>query len=330
MTQRFGLVGDGSSCSLASLSGASSYWFVRRQVSVPSCCATLRAAVRRPSAFVLARLHSPRLLRLECPRRASRPATPGRWSTGVSRHPVCSRPHPRLRVSLPRLFSTCPSVLRSLFPSVAGPSGPVESRPELDTEFVMDTRACPWNPIGNKAICPRSAYSAPNSTPVSRRRETPCARMCEQMCRPLRDVVASRESPWRSTSRTRTACVFNASGRSPRRSRSNASDPPAAQGIEPPTNLGRFTLCHQSCLDEDRRAPMGLPRGRVVAHGIESCGRQLPDALGQWRAYNCAGRGRRASSIATSLARPCGPAAGMGLGGTARPPRGAERHDDSR
>ena len=80
-------------------------WFVRRPVSVPSCCATLRAAVRRPSAFVLARLHSPRLLRLECPRRASRPATSGRWSTGVSRPPVCSRRHPRLRVSLPRLFS---------------------------------------------------------------------------------------------------------------------------------------------------------------------------------------------------------------------------------
>ena len=65
-------------------------------------------------------------------------------------------------------------------------------------------------------------------------------------------------------------------------------------------------------------------RGSVVAHGIEPCGGQLPDALGQWRAYNYAGRGRRASSIATWLARPCGPAVGMGLGGKARTQRGTE------
>ena len=36
---------------------------------------------------------------------------------------------------------------RSPFPSVAGPSGPVESRPELHTELVMASRTCSWNPL---------------------------------------------------------------------------------------------------------------------------------------------------------------------------------------
>ena len=108
---------------------------------------------------------------------ASIPPVCSVWSVHVARHvpplrvdgqpayPVLQFAPDVIRVYVshyPVSFQTCPSVLRSLFPSVAGPSGPVESRPELHTEFVMASRACPRNPIGNKAICPRLADSAPN------------------------------------------------------------------------------------------------------------------------------------------------------------------------
>ena len=44
------------------------------------------------------------------------------------------------------------------------PSGPVKSRPELHSELVMASRRWSWNPVGNKAISPQSADSAPNAT----------------------------------------------------------------------------------------------------------------------------------------------------------------------
>ena len=56
------------------------------------------------------------------------------------------------------------SRVRILRLSVAGPGGLVESRPELHMELVMTTRGCSWIPIGNKAVNPKLAESAPNTT----------------------------------------------------------------------------------------------------------------------------------------------------------------------
>ena len=67
--------------------------------------------------------------------------------------------------------------------SVAGPGGLVESRPKLHGELVMATRGCSWNPIGNKAVNPKLAASAPHSThrcPLDRLRavHTICLHIC--------------------------------------------------------------------------------------------------------------------------------------------------------
>ena len=51
----------------------------------------------------------------------------------------------------------------SLYLSVAGPGGLVESRPELHTELVMATRGCSWNPFGNKAVI--RSWRIPHRTP---------------------------------------------------------------------------------------------------------------------------------------------------------------------
>ena len=52
---------------------------------------------------------------------------------------------------------------RSLYPSVAGPSGPVESRPELHTELSRP-RAGVHGIAWQQGRCPKSAASAPNAT----------------------------------------------------------------------------------------------------------------------------------------------------------------------
>ena len=63
--------------------------------------------------------------------------------------------------------------------SVAGPGGLVESGPELHTELSPPSAGVQRNPW-QQGRHPKSVSLAPNATPVSRRRETPCARMCEQ------------------------------------------------------------------------------------------------------------------------------------------------------
>ena len=96
----------------------------------------------------------------------------------------------------------------SLYLSVAGPGGLVESRPELHTELVMATRGCSWNPFGNKAVIRswRIPHRTPRITPRPREspgRMSPLPPIALQTYRPSSPRRFTRP-PWTRAQRLRT------------------------------------------------------------------------------------------------------------------------------
>ena len=85
----------------------------------------------------------------------------------------------------------------SLYLSVAGPGGLVESRPELHTELVMATRGCSWNPFGNKAVI--RSWRIPRRTPrISLRGQREASRRIWDRGAPAPERISRNSSTWRA------------------------------------------------------------------------------------------------------------------------------------